>query len=229
MKRAVERYQNHEGILVGRRATPSGDLLLSVVTPQGALQMVARRAQRPSGRSGRLSLFHHLSFQIYQKPGSDWPTLTQAELVGRLGTLEQPQRFACAAFLGELAYRLASPEVAARVWPLLVSGLKGIARQPDSRVPLIWAGWRILQAAGLAPNLSGEGSYLRGGQLAHQPPGILLDSTALTTLSLILTAPGSEAVAALERQPSGMLLAALKDHAAQSVGGLNSLVMLPSG
>lgn len=227
MKIEVERYQNHEGVLVGRRSTPAGDLLLSVVTPTGALQMVARRGQRPSGRSGRLSLFHHLSFQIYQKPGSDWPTLTQAELVGRLGSLEEPQRFACAAFLGELAYRLASPEVATRIWPLLISGLKGVARQPDPQLPLVWAGWRILQVAGLAPNLSGEGNYLREGQRASQPPGVLLTSQALEVLQRVLRAPGTEAVAALEGLPLEGLLRALKDHANRSVGGLNSLVMLP--
>jgi DNA repair protein RecO (recombination protein O) len=76
----MERYRTLEGLLIGRKPLPGGDVILSFVTPEGAMQAVARKAMRPTGRSGRLSLFHHLRFQVYQKPGNDLSTLTQAEL-----------------------------------------------------------------------------------------------------------------------------------------------------
>ena len=175
----MERYRLSEGLVVGRKPLPAGDVILSFVGPEGAAQAIARKALRPAGRSGRLSLFHHLRYQVYQKPGNDLPTLTQVELVGRLEGLEAPGRFPYASYLTELAFRIASPEVAGRVWPLLTSGLKGIAKHTNPRMAYLWAGWRILKAAGLAPNLGGTGFYLLDGERVERggvylgPEGLL--------------------------------------------------------
>ncbi|MER3445261.1 MAG: DNA recombination protein RecO [Meiothermus sp.] len=221
----MERYHTLEALVVGRKAMPGGDVILSFVGPEGASQAVARKAMRPSGRSGRLSLFHHLRFQVYQKPGSDLPTLTQAELVGRLHGLEHPQRFPFAAFLAELAFRVASPEVAARVWPLLVSALKGVAKHANPRLVAIWGGWRILKAAGLAPNLHGEGTHLLDGDLAPRG-GVYLGLEGLEALAAVLRLPGSEAIDALEGTPLDRLMQALLAHTRYTVGELGSAVLL---
>ncbi|MCX7782655.1 MAG: recombination protein O N-terminal domain-containing protein [Meiothermus sp.] len=222
----VERYRLSEGLVVGRKPLPAGDVILSFVGPEGAAQAIARKALRPTGRSGRLSLFHHLKYQVYQKPGSDLPTLTQVELVGRLEGLEAPGRFPYASYLAELAFRIASPEVAGKIWPLLTSGLKGIAKHPSPRIALLWAGWRVLKAAGLAPNLGGEGLNLLDGDRVERG-GVYLGLDGLEALAAILGLPGSEAIAALEAgAPLDRLQQALLAHVRYAVGELGSAQLL---
>jgi DNA repair protein RecO (recombination protein O) len=222
----VERYRLSEGLVVGRRSLPAGDVILSFVGPGGAAQAIARKALRPTGRSGRLSLFHHLKYQVYQKPGNDLPTLTQVELVGRLEGLETPGRFPYASFLAELAFRVASPEVAGKIWPLLTSGLKGIAKHPNPRIAFLWASWRVLKAAGLAPNLEGEGLGLLDGDRVERG-GVYLGLNGLVSLAAILRLPGSEAIATLEADaPLDRLQQALLAHVRYAVGELGSTQLL---
>ncbi len=221
----MERYRLCEGLVVGRKPLPAGDLILSFVGPEGASQAVARKALRPTGRSGRLSLFHHLRFQVYQKPGNDLPTLTQAELVGRLEGLEAPGRFPYACFLAELAFRVASPEVAERVWPLLVSGLRGIAKHENPQAALVWAGWRVIKAAGLAPRLVGQGLCLQDGDRAEEG-GVYLGPEGIEALMGILRLPGGEAIALLQQAPLDRLLKALLAHVRYTVGELSSARLL---
>ncbi len=225
----------HEGIIVGRRVLPGGDAMLRFVTPEGPLEAVARKALRPTGRSGRLMLFHHVRFQAYHKPGSDLPTLTQAELVGRLEGLTAPPRFAAASYLAELAYHLAAPEVAARLWPLFASGLRGISTHPRPAVPLVWSGWRMLRAAGLGPALDSrcghEATHLEpGGGLAcgacADAEAVFLGGEGVRTLARVLTQPGTAAIPALEAGPVDRLLRALRMHVGQHVGLLRSEGML---
>ncbi|WP_299428880.1 recombination protein O N-terminal domain-containing protein [uncultured Meiothermus sp.] len=222
----VERYRLSEGLVVGRKPLPTGDVILSFVGPEGAAQAIARKALRPTGRSGRLSLFHHLKYQVYQKPGNDLPTLTQVELVGRLEGLETPGRFPSASFLTELAFRVASPEVAGKIWPLLTSGLKGIAKHPNPRIALIWAGWRVLKAAGLAPNLGGEGMNLLDGDRVERG-GVYLGLDGLEALAGVLRLPGSEAILVLEdHAPLDRLQQAFLAHVHYAVGELGSARLL---
>lgn len=217
-------YAKGEGIIVGRRPDLDGNLLVRFVTPEGSLEAKARKGVRPTGRSGRLSLFHHVRFQVYAK-GQGLPTLTEVELVGRLFGLEEPKRFFLASFLGELAYRLASPDVAPRIYPLLVSGLRGIAKHPDPRIPLVWAGWRAVRAGGLAPSLSGPGERLAGGRLGGQ--GVYLGPEGVEALKGVLALPGKEAVELLEKEGEavGRLLDALRFHVKETLGDLSVLTI----
>lgn len=214
-----------EGLVVGRKPLPGGDLILLLVGPQGAAQAVARKAQRPTGRSGRLSLFHHLRYQVYQKPGNELPTLTQVELVGRLMGLEAPERFPLACFLAELAYQTASPEAGPRVWPLLIAGLRGIAKHPRPQVAFLWSAWRMLKAVGLAPNLGGAGLCLwEGGRCEGK--GVYLGREGMAMLEAVLRKPGAEAVRALEAGPLEPLQRALLAHVHYAVGGLRTAALL---
>ncbi len=222
----VERYRLEEGIVVGRKALLQGDLLVRFLTPKGSLEAVARKGVRPSGRSGRLSLFHHVRFQLYTKEES-LPTLTQVELLGRLHGLEEPRRFLLASFLAELSYRLASPEAAPRIYPVFISGVRGIAKHPRPLLPLVWAGWRVVKAGGLSPNLLGPGLYLKGGRLVHGSgpygeEGIYLGEKGVEALRAILHLPGSEALPYLEEAPLERLLLALKHHAEEALGPLKA-------
>lgn len=219
----MERYRLGEGVVVGRKALPSGDLLLRLLTPQGSLEALAKKGLRPTGRSGRLSLFHHVRFQVYAK-GEGLPTLTQAELVGRLHGLEEPRRFLLASFLAELAYRLASPEAAPRLYPVFVSGLRGLAKHGEPLLPLVWAGWRVVKAGGLAPSLLGPGLHLKEGRLGKE--GVFLGEAGVEALRAVLHLPGGEALPYLEKAPLERLFLALKAHAEETVGPLRAAAAL---
>ncbi len=215
----MERYRLLEGVVVGRKALPPGDLLLRLVTPEGSLEALARRGQRPTGRTGRLALFHQVRFQVYGK-GEGLPILTQAELLARFPGLEAPRRFFLAGFLAELAFLLASPEAAPKVYPLLLSGLRGIARHEEPLLPLVWAGWRLLGAGGLAPDLRGPGTRLKGGVLGEE--GVELGTLGREALRAILQRPGKEALTLLEKAPLERLYQALKAHAGETLGPLKA-------
>lgn len=210
--------------MVGRKALPQGDLLLHFLTPKGSLEAMARKGLRPTGRSGRLSLFHHVRFQLYMK-GEGLPTLTQAELLGRLHGLEEPQRFLLASFLAELSYRLASPEAAFRIYPVFISGLRGIAKHPRPLLPLVWAGWRVVKAGGLAPNLMGPGLHLKEGRLGND--GVYLGEKGVEALRATLHLPGGEALPYLEEAPLDRLFLALKTHAEEALGPLKTALVTP--
>ncbi len=79
-------------------------------------------------------------------------------------------RFPYASYLAELAFRIASPEVAGKIWPLLISGLKGIAKHPHPRI--------AVKAARLAPNLEGRGLYLLDGERVERG-GVYLELEGL--------------------------------------------------
>lgn len=227
----MERYRSHEGVIVGRKPLPGGDVLLRFVGPEGTLDAVARKAQRPGGRSGRLMLFHHVRFQAYHKPDRELVTLTQAELVGRLERLSEPGRYAAAAYLGELAYRLAAPDAAPAVWPVFTSGLRGVARHSMPTLPLVWAGWRMLAAGGIEPALA--------SRCGHAPVRLELEGTLACTscarstsvplgpegaqlLAVLLRRPGKEAIARLEAGSWRPLLAALLGYVAYQLEPLRS-------
>ncbi len=228
----MERYRTHEGIIVGRKLLPGGDVILKTVGPGGAMDFVARKAQRPSGRSGRLMLFHHVRFQAYHKPERELATLTQAEMVGRLEQLSEPTRYPAAACLGELAYLLASPETAEEVWILLGSGLRGVAGSDNPLIPLVWSGWRMLKAAGLAPSPHSRCGHQAdtlelSGSLACSSCSsgmrLPIGTKAASALARILTQPGSRAIEALQQGGvSEALLEGLLRYSAYQVEPLRS-------
>jgi len=227
----VERYRTSEGVIVARKPLPGGDVILRLVGPEGSSAVVARKAQRPGGRSGRLMLFHHVRYQAYHKPERELATLTQVELIGRLEGLSEPRRYPAAAYLAELAYNLAAPETAAAIWPVFTSSLRGVASHADPRVPLVWGGWRMLAAAGLAPSLDdrcpGGAPYLElTGSLTSsacaREPRVYLGPGGAAGLAAILKRPGSQAVAALEAGDPLPLLRALLAYVSYQVEPLRS-------
>ena len=216
------RYATEEGVILARRLVPSGDAILEILTPRGPISARAKSAQRPGGRSGRLGLFHRVRFQRYERPDRELATLTQVELEEALGS-SSPTRFAAQGFLAELALKTLSPEIARAGYPLLVSGLRGVARAEDPRVPLVWAGFRLLALAGHAPR--GAGPYLEpAGELAKDPsPGaVYLGPEGAAALRAILTKPGKEAVAALGEAPLDRLQEALLRYAEAQLEGMRS-------
>lgn len=216
------RYRTWEGVVVRRHPLPSGDLVVSFLTPEGPVDTLAKSAQRPGGRSGRIGLFHRVTFQTYERPGRELLTLTQVSFEEALAASE-PFRFAAQGFLAELGWKTLSPEVAPRGYPVWVSGMRGIARAEDPRVPLVWAGFRLLAHAGYRP--SGSGRYLSPlGELRAEPGegAVFLGEVGEAALKAVLTRPGSEAIETLKEAPLDRLLEGLLRYAEAQLEGMRS-------
>ncbi len=109
---------------------------------------------------------------------------------------------------------------------MLNSALKGVAKHPNPRIALLWASWRVLKAAGLAPNLGREGLYLLDGDRVERG-GVYLGLDGLEALAAILHLPGSEAIAVLEEGAAlDRLQRALLAHVRYAVGDLGSARLL---
>ena len=222
----MERYRTWEGVVVQRRPLPSGDVVVWFVGPEGPLVAVARGAQRPTARSGRLSLFSRLGFQTYQRPDQELPVITQVEALERLGSPE-PRRFALASLVAELALKGLSPEAAVRGYGVLVSGLRGVRDYSNPLAAAVWAGFRLMAHAGYSPR--GSGPYLHpSGELTGEPGAgaVYLGEEGVRVLGVVLTRPGREAIPALESAPLDRLLAALLRFGEAQLGELRSARVL---
>jgi DNA repair protein RecO (recombination protein O) len=149
------RYRTRSGIVVRRKATPAGDVMLSLLTPEGKLRGVARAGAK-NGLAAKVNLFHHLTVQVYQRPGNDIATLQEIVLEGALERLTQPHVYPYAHFLAELADKLYQEDdhVGQSGFELFSGGLRGLSRHEDpDRVALVIA-WKILGLHGLFPRVS---------------------------------------------------------------------------
>lgn len=218
-----ERYRTFEGVVLRRRALPGGDLVVGILTPEGPIEALAKSAQRPGGRSGRIGFFYRIRFQVYRRPARELATLTQVALEEVLAA-RAPLRYAAQGFLAELAWYAISPEIAGRGYSVLVSALRGVKVAEDPRVPLVWGGFRLLLFAGHAP--IGAGTYLHlDGHLAREPgPGaVFLGEEGAKALLAVLRRPGKEAIQRLAEAPLDRLLEALLRYAEAQLEGLKSV------
>ncbi len=151
----MSRYRTRSGIVLRRKATPTGDVVLSLLTPEGKLRGVARAGAK-NGLAAKVNLFHHLTVQIYQRPGNDMALLSEIILEGALERLTQPEVYPYAHWLAELADKMYQEDdhVGQAGFELVSGGLRGLARHEDpNRVALVMA-WKLLGAHGLYPRVS---------------------------------------------------------------------------
>ena len=145
VKCRVSRYRTRSGIVLRRHKTPSGDIILSLLTPDGKLKGICKAGARGQHAS-RLNLFQHLTVQTFERPNSDLLTLTELVLEGALTGLTDPSVYPFAHFLSELADKLYQDDdfVGQAGFELFSGGLRGLVRHPDpDRVTLIIA-WKLL-------------------------------------------------------------------------------------
>jgi DNA repair protein RecO (recombination protein O) len=138
-----------------RKATPNGDVVLWLLTPEGKLRGVARAGAK-NGLAAKVNLFHHLTVQVYQRPGNDMAMLSEIILEGALENLTQPEVYPYAHWLAELADKLYAEDdhVGQAGFELVSGALRGLARHEDpNRVALVMA-WKLLGAHGLYPRVS---------------------------------------------------------------------------
>jgi DNA repair protein RecO (recombination protein O) len=202
------RYQLGHGIVIRRKALPSGDVVVTLLAEHGKWRGVARKGKLPGGNLGRLSLFHDVTVQYYRKREDDLALLTQVKLNGALPGLTDPAVYPYAHILAELADALTvDVHIGEPLYEYLASGLRGLGRHPDpERVALLYA-WRLLQQAGLAPRArrcgvcGGEDPLealdVGAGTLACGACGgtVVLGAGTADELRALLSAPMKEALA----------------------------------
>ncbi|CAM3688370.1 DNA repair protein RecO [Deinococcus frigens] len=145
------RSANRSGIVIRRRVLPSGDIIVTLLTPQGKLKTIARGGVR-GPLASRLNLFHHVGVQIYQTPNNDLATIKQAVLEGALPSLAEPERHAFAHLMAEFADALFQEgEFSEQAFELFAAALRGVAHQPDPEWVALVMSYKLLGLAGIVP------------------------------------------------------------------------------
>lgn len=142
------RTANRSGIVLRRRVTPAGDIIVTLLTPQGKLKAVARGGVR-GPLSSRLNLFHHVHVQVYQAPNNDLASVQQAVLEGALPKLAEPERYAFAHLMAEFADTLFQEgEFSEQAFDLFAGALRGVSHQPDPEWVALVMSYKLLALAG---------------------------------------------------------------------------------
>lgn len=201
---AVQRYRVREGIVVRRTPLPSGDVVATLLSPDGKWRAVARKGRLPGGNPGRLSLFHDVTVQAYQRRDDDLAVVAQVRLNGALPRLADPAIYPYAHLLAELADRLTvDVHLGEPLHAWLASGLRGLDADPDpERVALVHA-WMLLRVAGLGPDPGSDGAGavdgarldLAGGRISYGGEGLALGDAALRELRLLIAGRARDALA----------------------------------
>ncbi|MFC4425740.1 DNA repair protein RecO [Deinococcus navajonensis] len=145
------RTANRNGIVIRRRVTPAGDIIVTLLTPQGKLKAVARGGVR-GPLASRLNLFHHVATQVYQGPNNDLASVKQAVLEGALPRLAEPERYAFAHLMAEFADALFQEgEFSEAAFELFAGALRGISHQEDPEWVALVMSYKLLALAGMLP------------------------------------------------------------------------------
>ncbi len=147
------RTTNRSGIVLRRRTTPAGDVILTLLTPQGKVKAVARGGVRGPMMS-RLNLFQHVAAQLYQTPQGDLASVQQVMLEGALPRLAEPERYAYAHLMAELADALFQEgEHSAQAFDLFSGALRGVSHHQDPEWVALVMSYKLLALAGFALRL----------------------------------------------------------------------------
>lgn len=198
---APSRYRVRAGIVVRRTPLPSGDVVVTLLSPDGKWRAVARKGRLPGGNPGRLSLFHDVTVQVYQRKDDDLAVVSQVRLEGALHRLADPDVYPFAHLLAELADRLAvDVHQGEPLHAWLASGLRGLDADPDpERVALVHA-WMLLRVAGLGPDpgpdegAGGARFDHVAGRVAREGEGIALGEDAARGLRLMVAGRARDAL-----------------------------------
>jgi DNA repair protein RecO (recombination protein O) len=211
----VGRSQVRDALVLRRHPLPSGDLVVTLLSPDGKWRAIARKGRLPGGNLARLSLFHDVTLQAYwRRDDDDLPLVTQVRLNGALPGLSRPQVYGYAHLLAELCDQLTTEARGEeRYYALLASGLRGLQQHSDPEVVALAYAWRLLREGGFAPRVAR--CERCGGVSIYLLPD---EGTSRCQDCLGLDAPralklGEEALADLDRLQRGPLQAAIDEPA----------------
>ncbi len=165
----ASRTANRSGIVIRRRVTPAGDIIATLLTPQGKLKAIARGGVR-GPQASSLNLFHHVGLQIYQAPNNDLASVRQSVLEGALPRLAEPERYAFAHLMAEFADALFQEgELSEQAFDLFAAALRGISSQDDPEWVTLVMSYKLLGLAGILPQTN-RCARCRSEHPAHPDP-----------------------------------------------------------
>jgi DNA repair protein RecO (recombination protein O) len=148
----VPRYHVSDGLVLRRTPLPSGDVVVTLLSPHGKWRAIARKGKLQGGNLARLSLFHDVTVQAYRRREDDLAILTQVTLNGALQGLTRPEVYPYAHLLADLADALTvDVDLGEGLLRVLSSGLRGIVMHDDPDAVAIAYAWHLVALAGLAP------------------------------------------------------------------------------
>jgi DNA repair protein RecO (recombination protein O) len=246
----VGKTEVRDALVLRRHPLPSGDVIATLLSPDGRWRAIARKGKLPGGNLARLSLFHDVTVQVYHRRSDDLALITQVRLNGALAGLSKPEVYGYAHLLAELTDHLTTEHPAdEQHYTLLTSALRGLNVHHDPEAVALAYSWRLLRHAGLAPQVSrcscgappdrlliAEGMGLcsscaqQGAAVGFGPEGaqgaLVVGEAAMAALDFMLRAPLREVMATppSERDPQWR---ALRRFIGWHLGKVRALEVLP--
>jgi DNA repair protein RecO (recombination protein O) len=149
-----ERLYRTEGIVLREMDYGEADRILTILTPERKLSVIAKGIRRATSRkAGHLGLFAHANLLIAR--GRNLDIVTQAESIEEFEGLRQDLlRFTYACYAAELVDRLAQEEEgSAELYRLMLDGLRWFSAVDDLRLWMRFFELRLLRYAGYEPEL----------------------------------------------------------------------------
>ena len=149
-----ERLYRTEGIVLREMDYGEADRILTILTPERKLSVIAKGIRRATSRkAGHLGLFAHANLLIAR--GRNLDIVTQAESIEEFEGLRQDLlRFTYACYAAELVDRLAQEEEgSAELYRLMLDGLRWFSTVDDLRLWMRYFELRLLRYAGYEPEL----------------------------------------------------------------------------
>jgi DNA repair protein RecO (recombination protein O) len=149
-----ERLYRTEGIVLREMDYGEADRILTILTPERKLSVIAKGIRRATSRkAGHLGLFAHANLLIAR--GRNLDIVTQAEGIEEFEGLRQDLlRFTYACYAAELVDRLAQEEEgSAELYRLMLDGLRWFSAVDDLRLWMRFFELRLLRYAGYEPEL----------------------------------------------------------------------------
>jgi DNA repair protein RecO (recombination protein O) len=235
----VPRYHVSDGLVLRRTPLPSGDVVVTLLSPHGKWRAVARKGKLPGGNLARLSLFHDVTVQAYRRREDDLAVLTQVTLNGALGGLTRPEVYPYAHLLADLADALTvDVDLGEGLLRVLSSGLRGLVQHPDPDAVAIAYAWQLIALAGLAPRpgpcdrcgatattLAVTAGALRCAEHADGDRDVYLGEDAAADLTRLLGGSLRDRVATPPHDRARAWRALLA-HAREHVGEVRALIAL---
>lgn len=220
----MARTEVRDALVLRRHPLPSGDVIATLLSPDGKWRAIARKGKLPGGNLARLSLFHDVTVQVWHRRDDDLALITQVRLNGALSGLSRPNAYPYAHLLAELTDVLTAEQpMDERGYALLASGLRGLHAHDDPEAVALAYAWRLLRLAGVHPTVRQcvhcdkppTRLHVAAGRVScdtclpthasdMESPTIMLGEQGMQALQRLLLAPLAEAVA---KPPSDRALA----------------------
>jgi DNA repair protein RecO (recombination protein O) len=141
-----------EGIVLGRRDQGEADRIITCLTPQGRMDLLAKGIRKPRSRkAGHLELFSRTSMVVSRVKAS-WDIVSQADaIVLRPALQDDFERATYARYVAELVLRFFEREANPELYELLDWTLSKLVEDGTPELLVRWYEQRLLSMAGFRP------------------------------------------------------------------------------